>query len=98
MGDYTSPSGAVVVGQGALSPFQSPPTMSNFGSASTASAGARAEQSQPVSVAGLPAPSPPPSGLPPARTGGTLVAPRDNPHTEGRRVLARHHVNDAQSH
>ena len=27
-----------------------------------------------------------------------LVAPRDNPHTEGRRVLARHHVNDTQSH
>ncbi|KAI0283610.1 hypothetical protein BGY98DRAFT_931036 [Russula aff. rugulosa BPL654] len=77
-GGYTSPSGAVVVGQGALSPShrQSPPTTSNFGSASPASAGARAEQSRPVSVAGLPAPSPPPpaSGLPPARTGGTSAS------------------------
>ena len=49
-GDYRSPSGAVVVGQGTLSPPQSPPTTSNFGSASTASAGARAERSRPVSA------------------------------------------------
>src|SRR6266436_2036289 len=33
-GDYTSPSGAIVIGQGAPSPPQSPPTTSNSGSAS----------------------------------------------------------------
>ena len=78
-GDYTSPSGSVV-GQGALSPPQSPPTASNSGSASPAGAGAIALRSRPVSVAGLPAPSPPPpapapAGLPPARTAATLAAP-----------------------
>ncbi len=35
-GDYTSPSGSVVIGQSALSPPQSPPTTSNSGSASPA--------------------------------------------------------------
>jgi hypothetical protein len=82
-GDYTSPSGSVVAGQGALSPPQSPPT-SNTGSASPAGAGVGAVRSRPVSVAGLPAPSPPPlasapAGLPPARTGGTLAAPPQQP-------------------
>ena len=80
-GDYTSPSGSVVAGQGALSPPQSPPTTSNSGSASPAAAGVGAVRSRPVSVAGLPAPSPPPlasapAGLPPARTAGTLAAPQ----------------------
>jgi hypothetical protein len=85
-GDYTSPSGSVVVGQGALSPPQSPPTTSNSGSASPAGAVtvAGAVRSRPVSVAGLPAPSPPPpttapAGLPPARTAFTLAAPPQQP-------------------
>jgi hypothetical protein len=83
-GDYTSPSGSVVAGQGALSPPQSPPTTSNSGSASPAGAVAVAVRSRPVSVAGLPAPSPPPpasapAGLPPARTGFTLAAPPEQP-------------------
>ncbi len=83
-GDYTSPSGSLVAGQGALSPPQSPPTTSNSGSASPAGVGAGAVRSRPVSVAGLPAPSPPPpasapAGLPPARTGGTLAAPPQQP-------------------
>jgi hypothetical protein len=74
-GDYTSPSGSVVIGQGALSPPQSPPTASNSGSASPAGTGAGTRQSRPVSVAGLPAPSPPPpasapAGLPPNRCPG----------------------------
>jgi len=102
-GDYTSPSGSLVVGQGALSPPQSPPTTSNSGSASPAGVGVGAVRSRPVSVAGLPAPSPPPpasapAGLPPARTGGTLAALCNSLHGQGRRVLARHHVNDTRSH
>ena len=85
-GDYTSPSGSVVVGQGALSPPQSPPTTSKSGSASPAGAVvvAGSVHSRPVSVAGLPAPSPPPPasapvGLPPTQTGFTLAAPPQQP-------------------
>ena len=79
-GDYTSPPGSVAVSQGALSPPQSPPTTSNSGSASPAGV----VRSRPISVAGLPAPSPPPTepapaGLPPARMGGTLAAPPQQP-------------------
>ena len=81
-GDYTSPSGSTLVSQGALSPPQSPPTTSNSGSASPAGAGAG--RSRPISVAGLPASSPPPlasapAGLPQARTGNTLVTPVQQP-------------------
>ena len=81
-GDYTSPSGSIAAGQGALSPPQSPPTTSNSGSASPAGVGAL--RSRAVSVAGLPAPSTPPpasapAGLPPARTGDTLAAPPQQP-------------------
>jgi hypothetical protein len=76
-GDYTSPAGSVVLARNALSPPQSPPTASTSASPSPSPAAA-APRSRPVSVAGLPAASPPPtmstlSGLP--RTGGTLVAP-----------------------
>jgi hypothetical protein len=81
-GDYTSPSGSVIVAQGALSPPRSPPTTST--SASPSPAGAGAVRSRPVSVAGLFAPSPPPPAsapayLPPSQTGGTLVAPPQQP-------------------
>jgi len=74
-GDYTSPPGSVVVGQVTLSPPQSPPTTTS-NSASGSPAGA--VRSRPVSVAGLPAASPPPlasapTGLP--RAGVALVAP-----------------------
>jgi hypothetical protein len=44
-GDYASPSGSVVAGQGALSPPQSPPTTSNSGSASPAGGVADIERS-----------------------------------------------------
>jgi hypothetical protein len=80
-GDYTSPQGSVIVGQGAFSPPQSPPPMTSNSASASPSAPPR---SRPVSVAGLPAPSPPlpsaqsaPSGLP--RT-VTLVAPPQPPH------------------
>ncbi|KAI0251515.1 hypothetical protein BJV78DRAFT_1210251 [Lactifluus subvellereus] len=81
-GDYTSPSGSVVA-QGSLSPPRSPPTASTSTSVSPAAFAAAATRSHPVSVAGLPAASPPPmisapSGLP--RTGGALVAPPQPPH------------------
>lgn len=73
-GDYTSPPGSVVVGQVTLSPPQSPPTTSNSASGSPAGA----VRSRPVSVAGLPAASPPPLASAPAglpRSGVALVAP-----------------------
>ena len=72
-GDYTSPPGSVVVGQVTLSPPQSPPTtVSNSASGSPAGA----VRSRPVSVAGLPAASPPPPASAPAglpRPGGAFV-------------------------
>jgi hypothetical protein len=73
-GDYTSPPGSVVVGQVTLSPPQSPPTRNNSASGSPAGA----VRSRPVSVAGLPAASPPPLASAPAglpRAGVALVAP-----------------------
>ena len=71
-GDYTSPSGSVILGQSTLSPPQSPPT-TNSASASPAAA----VRSRPVSVAGLPVPSPPPASAPAGlpRQIGTLGAP-----------------------
>ncbi|KAH9060243.1 hypothetical protein EDB87DRAFT_1790250, partial [Lactarius vividus] len=76
-GDYASPQGSVIVGQGAFSPPQSPPPLTSNSVSASPSGPPR---SRPVSVAGLPAPSPPlpppqtaPSG--PPRTGTSLVAP-----------------------
>ncbi|KAH9029601.1 hypothetical protein EDB85DRAFT_1965939 [Lactarius pseudohatsudake] len=74
-GDYSSPQGSVIVG--AFSPPQSPPPLTSNSVSASPSGPLR---SRPVSVAGLPAPSPPLpppqtvlSGLP--RTGASLVAP-----------------------
>ena len=81
-GDYASPPSSVILGQGAFSPPQSPPPMTSNSASASPSGPSR---SRPVSVAGLPAPSPPlpstqsaPSGLP--RTAGvSLVAPPQPP-------------------
>lgn len=77
-GDYTSPQGSVILGQsGTFSPPQSPPPLTSNSASASPSGPPR---SRPVSVAGLPAPSPPlppphsaASGLP--RAGVSLVAP-----------------------
>ncbi|KAH9034363.1 hypothetical protein EDB83DRAFT_2678127 [Lactarius deliciosus] len=58
-GDYASPQGSVILGQGAFSPPQSPPPLTSNSVSASPSGPPR---SRPVSVAGLPAPSPP---LPP---------------------------------
>jgi hypothetical protein len=73
-GDYTSPPGSVVVAHGAISPPHSPPTANTSASASPATAPPR---SRPVSVAGLPAASPPPTTFAPSGLPRTvaLVAP-----------------------
>ena len=81
-GDYTSPPGSVTIAQGALSPPRSPPTTSNSASASPAGLGA--VLSRPVSVAGLPAPTPPPPvsapvGLPTSHVVSSLAAPPQPP-------------------
>ena len=80
-GDYTSPQGSVVVGQGAFSPPQSPPPMTSNSASASPSGPPR---SRTVSVAGLPAPAPRlpstqsvPSGL--SRSGVSLVAPPQPP-------------------
>ena len=80
-GDYASPQGSVILGQGAFSPPQSPPPLTSNSVTASPSGPPR---SRPVSVAGLPAPSPPlpppqsaPSGLP--RTAASLVAPPQPP-------------------